>query len=94
MGKKMDQIEKDIQDDVGEVEKDLSQFTHLVISAFRDGFRRAGRAWTRAEQTVAIADLTNEQVAAIRAEPNLSVKPIVLALAPKVPAANNSAAAQ
>lgn len=45
----------------------------LVVSAKADGFRRAGRRWTVAAQTVDIDDFSPEQVEALLAEPMLDV---------------------
>lgn len=45
----------------------------LVVSARSEGFRRAGRAWSKVEQTVPARDLTDEQIEALLAEPMLSV---------------------
>ena len=45
----------------------------LTIAAHREGFRRAGRAWSKAPVTVPAADFTKEQIAALRADPNLVV---------------------
>ena len=48
---------------------------HFAISAHRDGFRRAGRAWNRQATVVAAADLTAGQLAALHADPNIAVTP-------------------
>lgn len=45
----------------------------LRITARRDGFRRAGRAWTVAPQDVPADTLSDDQLAALRAEPMLTV---------------------
>lgn len=45
----------------------------LQITARRDGFRRAGRSWSRAATTIAIADLTQAEIDALRTEPMLDV---------------------
>ena len=45
----------------------------LTVTAKREGFRRAGRAWSTTPQTVPIAELTEEQLDALRADPNLVV---------------------
>ena len=45
----------------------------LAISAHRDGFRRAGRAWNRAATVVAVDDLTDEQLAQLTDDPNITV---------------------
>lgn len=47
--------------------------TAYLIKAKRDGYRRAGRAWSKTETRVEAADLTVEQVAAILADPRLDV---------------------
>lgn len=53
--------------------------THLSVRAARDGFRRAGRAWSAEETTVPIEEFTKEQVAALEAEPLLTVKRVTVA---------------
>jgi len=46
----------------------------LRITAAREGFRRAGRAWSRQPTDVPLADLSDDQVAMLRAEPMLTVE--------------------
>lgn len=53
--------------------------THLSVRALKDGFRRAGRAWSGVETTVPIKEFTDEQVAALEAEPLLTVKRVTVA---------------
>ena len=48
---------------------------HYAISAARDGFRRAGRAWSREATVVAAGDLTEAQVRMLRADPNITIVP-------------------
>ena len=48
---------------------------HYAISAVRDGFRRGGRAWSREAVVVAADELTDEQLAALEADPNITVTP-------------------
>mgnify|MGYP000930242870 CR=1 FL=1 len=48
--------------------------TALVISSRAEGFRRAGRGWTREPTRVAYDDLTAEQIEALQAEPMLDVR--------------------
>ena len=45
----------------------------LVVSAKAEGFRRAGRAWSKNAETVSAADFTPAQIEALRAEPMLDV---------------------
>lgn len=45
----------------------------LLVTAKKEGFRRAGRAWSRTETRVEIAELTDDQVEALFAEPMLDV---------------------
>ena len=45
----------------------------LTVSAKRDGFRRAGRAWSIAPQTAPLADFSDEQLDALAADPGLVV---------------------
>ena len=47
----------------------------LKITAKRDGFRRAGRAWT-GETTVSADKFSDAQIAALKAEPNLVVEEV------------------
>ena len=45
----------------------------LAIAATRDGFRRCGRAWGVKPQIVSASDFTEEQLEALRADPNIIV---------------------
>lgn len=45
----------------------------LRITSAIDGFRRAGRAWSKTPIDVALADLTEEQIALLEAEPMLNI---------------------
>lgn len=45
----------------------------IQVSAKTDGFRRAGRAWTKAPVTVPLEELSEEQVEALLQEPELTV---------------------
>jgi hypothetical protein len=45
----------------------------LEVTSKMDGFRRAGIAWTKTPTFVALSDLTDEQVAQIKNEPELTV---------------------
>lgn len=47
--------------------------TALIITSAREGFRRAGRAWSVAPTRVAMSDFTAEQLAQLAAEPMLTV---------------------
>lgn len=49
----------------------------LRVSSRRDSFRRAGFSFTRAEQVLYVDELSNDQVAAIKAEPMLMVSEAV-----------------
>ena len=46
---------------------------HITVTARRPHFRRAGRAWSAEATTVPAADFTADELAALRAEPNLVV---------------------
>ncbi|MBI3712597.1 MAG: hypothetical protein HY253_06505 [Burkholderiales bacterium] len=46
----------------------------LEVQSKQAGFRRAGRAWPSEATFVALAELTDEQIAALEAEPLLIVK--------------------
>jgi beta-glucosidase-like glycosyl hydrolase len=55
----------------------------LVVSTTQEGGRRrAGRLFTRVPVAIAIADLTDGETAAIEADPLLSVRRVVEAVAP------------
>lgn len=58
--------------------KSTDKATHLAVRALRDGFRRAGRAWSKEETTVPLAELDEAQVAALEAEPLLVVKRVTV----------------
>lgn len=45
----------------------------VTVTAKREGFRRAGRAWSKQPTSVPLADLSADQVAMLRAEPMLDV---------------------
>ena len=47
----------------------------LRVTAKRDGFRRAGRAWSGTTE-VPVSELTEDQVAALKAEPMLVVEEV------------------
>jgi len=48
----------------------------LKVSASRDGFRRAGRAWPAAGEVIDTKDYTPAQIAALKAEPMLEVSAV------------------
>lgn len=52
----------------------------LRIVARPDSFRRAGREFGREPQEILLDDLTKEQIAALKAEPELVVTEIEIAL--------------
>ncbi|MBA4382759.1 MAG: hypothetical protein C0406_09360 [Sideroxydans sp.] len=45
----------------------------LKVVSLADGFRRGGRAWVKGETIVALTEFSKEQIAAIKAESNLTV---------------------
>lgn len=47
--------------------------TALLVTARRDGFRRAGRSWSRQQTRVGIDELNEDEIAALLAEPMLDV---------------------
>lgn len=47
--------------------------TALIVSSKVEGFRRAGRAWSKAKDTVSIDEFTTEQVEALLGESMLDV---------------------
>lgn len=48
----------------------------LEVSSTRDGFRRAGLSWSKKPTVVALADLTEDQVAMLKADPVLKVREV------------------
>lgn len=48
----------------------------LVVVSAVDGFRRAGRAWSKEATEVLAEDLTDEQLEALLNEPMLTVTPV------------------
>lgn len=48
----------------------------LRITSAREGFRRAGRAWSTTPTEVPVSELTDEQVAMLMAEPMLTIEEI------------------
>lgn len=50
----------------------------LRISAKREGFRRAGRAWSKQPTEIPLAGMSKADVAALKAEPMLTVEEIEL----------------
>ena len=55
----------------------IGGFTHLSIKARREGYRRAGRAWSMTEQTVLASHFSTEQIEALQNEPMLIVTPMI-----------------
>ena len=51
----------------------------LRVVAARDGFRRAGRAWSKDATDVALANLTKDQIAQLKSEPLLAVSEVDIA---------------
>ena len=47
--------------------------TALIIASKVEGFRRAGRPWSREQQTVSIDEFSLEQIEALLAEPMLEI---------------------
>lgn len=47
----------------------------IVVSAV-DGFRRAGRAWSKEATEVDVSELTDDQLEMLLNEPNLQVTPV------------------
>lgn len=55
------------------VAKKTADKNAITVQAKSAPYRRAGRAWSTDPTTVALADLTKEQLAALRADSNLVV---------------------
>lgn len=53
--------------------KQAPAVTHLLVVAKKEGFRRAGRAWSAAETKVAVDEFTDQQILDLAAEPMLDV---------------------
>jgi hypothetical protein len=45
----------------------------LIITSKVEGFRRAGRAWSKSPTTVLVSELSDEQIEQLTAEPMLEV---------------------
>lgn len=58
--------------------KSTDKPTHLAVRALRDGFRRAGRAWSKEETTVPLDELSAAQIVALDTEPLLVVKRVTI----------------
>lgn len=48
--------------------------THLRVAARRDGYRRCGRAWPLAGVEVPLAELSDDTVSRLSADPGLTVE--------------------
>lgn len=53
-------------------------FNGLRVTAKTEGFRRAGRAWSRQATEIPLDGLSEADVAALMAEPMLTVEEVVL----------------
>lgn len=53
--------------------KNDNRVKSFIVSAKAEGFRRAGRAWSKAATTVSAGDLTDAQIEALLGEPMLDV---------------------
>lgn len=51
----------------------FAQERALRVSATRDGYRRAGRGWSRTPEFVPLADFSDEQVQQLVSDPHLAV---------------------
>lgn len=45
----------------------------IEVTAQRDGYRRGGRGWSRTPQTVALRDLTDQQIEQLKADPAIRI---------------------
>lgn len=52
---------------------DAKKVPALSIASAREGFRRAGRAWSKEATVVKLSELTKEQIAQIKGEALLTV---------------------
>jgi len=50
------------------------QTADLIITSARNGFRRAGRAWSTTPTRIDPAEFTPEQLAQLHAEPMLTIE--------------------
>lgn len=48
----------------------------LAVSSMRDGFRRAGRTFSKQPTVIAVSELSEEEIEAIANEPMLSVRAV------------------
>lgn len=53
--------------------KNAKSMRGLAVSSTRDGYRRAGRAWTKEPTTVPLSELTEEQRALLEGDINIRV---------------------
>lgn len=58
--------------------EETQAFNGLRITSQREGFRRAGRAWGKAPVDVPMADLSDEEIALLKAESMLTVEDITI----------------
>lgn len=54
-----------------EIEKEKPRRKMIRVRATHDGYRRAGRAWSRTPTEV--GDLTKEQIEVLKADPRITV---------------------
>jgi hypothetical protein len=59
------------------IKNDKTEVTAFLVSAKRDGFRRANRSWRKEQTRVPVDELSEDEVAAIMAEPMLDVVSVV-----------------
>lgn len=50
------------------------QVPALKVTAHRDGYRRAGRAWSKQPTIVKLSEFSNEQLDQLRLDPNVAVQ--------------------
>lgn len=65
--------------DQGLIDAMPSRVPAIEVTATRDGFRRAGRAWSKAPTIVLMSDLSEELWELLVDEPNLSIRGIYVA---------------
>lgn len=53
-------------------------FNGLRITSAREGFRRAGRAWSKQATEIPLEGLSDDDIAALKAEPMLTVEEVTL----------------
>lgn len=71
---------------------DLTSTGWISVTATKEGFRRAGRAWGLESQVLPVGDFTDEQLEELRAEPRVIVHAVAAPADEPEPAAGGEPA--